>query len=420
MNLRATITLLVVAVIMVVSIFAVNTLTRPLILEERVRRENETYFGIVEEATFIEEVTEEYQPLDLISNIYSMTLDGEPYVYVYQATTKGFSDGLEFLLFAYSDRESIAGIRILNHNETPEYGGKVLDDTTYLSTFFDVLNEQIINLGIDQVAGATMTIQGLEKAVQEVIAFHYNVVINVEIPEPPVIPDVTPPLVEILARNKTFKEGQSAPDYASYLSVSDNEDDSPIVTINSSSVDMNTPGEYQVLVSVIDESGNETTTSFFITVVAEEVEIIIVITPPPDERAELFEELYPSSTQLSEETSQFVLADPITNIYRIEENEIILSTVYEASVEGFVDNIAMLLFVNPTGEVQRLEILSHRESRGYGADLISDSAFIDKFINSTISSPATIDSYGGATITGEAISTSIQAILEFHQETFTE
>lgn len=420
MNTKSTIALLFVAAIMVVGIFAVNMITRPIILEEQVRRENEIYFGIVEEATFIEEVTDEYQPLGLISNIYSMTLEGEPYVYVYEITTKGFSDGLEFLLFVYADRESIAGIRILNHSETPEYGGKVLDDVAYLSTFFEASNDQLLNLGIDQVAGATRTIRGLESAVQEVIAYHYNEVVNVVIPEPPVIPDTTPPVIEILGRNKTFNEGESAPDYASYVVVRDNEDNSPVVTINSSAVDMNTPGEYNVLVSVRDESGNESTTSFVITVVAEEVEIIIVITPPPAERVELFEELYPSATQLSDETSQFAVIDPITNIYRIEENELVISMVYEAVLDGFVDDISMLLFVNALGEVERIEILSHRESRGYGADLIADPTFIDQFIASTASSPATIDSYGGATITGEAISTGIQTILEFHQGTFIE
>lgn len=415
MNTKATIALLGAAAIMVVGIFAVNTLTRPIILEERIRRENEIYFGIVEEATYIEDISTEYQLPDSIGQLLLMSQDDKPYVYVYQTITKGFSEGLEFLLFIYADTQAVAGIRILDHNETPEYGGKVLDDSRYFDHLYDASNELLLTNGIDQVAGATLTIRGLQSAIQEVITYHNDEVVEF------VIPDTTPPVIEILGRNKTFKEGDPVPDFASYVSVNDNEDDSPTVVINSSAVDMNTPGEYTVTVTVTDASGNESTSSYNIIVVAEEEEIIIVITPPPAERVAIFEELYPSATQLSDETSQYALVDPVTNIYRIEENESVRSVVYEASFDGFIlDSIKMLLYINASGEVERLTILDHRESRGYGADLIADPAFIDRFVNASVSNPAPVDSYAGATVTGEAIYNSVQAILEFHQEIFVE
>ena len=415
MNPKATLALLTVAAVMVVGIFAVNMITRPIILDERDRRENEIYFGIVEEATSINEVTADYILPDEITNVFLMNQDDEPYVYVYQTTTAGFSEGLEFLLFVYADSQAVAGIRILEHNETPEYGGKVLDDVSYFDSLFDASNEQLLSNGIDQVAGATLTIRGLQAAIQDVITYHNDEVVEF------VIPDTTAPVVEVLGRNKTFKEGDPVPDYTSYLSVNDDEDDSPSVQIDSSMVDMNTPGEYTVSVTVTDASGNEASTSFVITVVAEEEEIIIEIIAPPAERVSLFEELYPNASLFSDETSQFALTAPVTNIYRIEENETVLAVVYEASFDGFYpDSISMLLFVNALGEVEQLQILDHRESRGYGQDLIADETFISAFVDTTITAQPDVDSYTGATITRDAIVDNVQRILEFHQDTFSE
>lgn len=422
MNTKATIALLGVAAIMVVGIFAVNTLTRPIILEERVRRENEIYFGIVEEATSIEEVTVDYQLPEMTSNLFLMSKDDQPYVYVYQTTTNGFSDGLEFLLFVYADTQAVAGIRILNHNETPEYGGKVLDDESYLLQLEEASNEILLSNGIDQVAGASITIRGLQTAIQQVIEYHNDEVVEF------VIPDTTPPTVEVLGRNKTFKVGDPAPDFQSYITASDDSDVAPLISIDSSTVDMNTPGDYTVNVVVSDASGNQTSIFFVITIVAEEEEIIIVITPPPAERLSVFEARYPTASLFSDVTDQFALSSPVTNIYRVEENGVAIAMVYEATYDGFyADSIVMLTYVTPAGVVEEIQILSNNESPDYGADLIADQSFIDKFINSSLASPVSIDSYAvidsttGATAkkTGEAIVGSVKAILEFHQDTFT-
>jgi Na+-translocating ferredoxin:NAD+ oxidoreductase RnfG subunit len=414
MNTKATIALLAVAAVMVVGIFAVNMITRPIILDERVRRENDIYFGIVEEASSIEEVTADYQLPEMTSNLFLMSKDDQPYVYVYQTTTKGFSDGLEFLLFVYADTQAVAGIRILNHNETPEYGGKVLDDESYLLQLEEASNEILLSNGIDQVAGASITVRGLQTAIQQVIEYHNDEVVEF------VIPDTTPPTVEVLGRNKTFKEGDPAPDFQSYIAASDDNDEAPLISIDSSAVDMSTPGDYTVNVVVSDAAGNQTNTSFVITVVAEEEEIIIVITPPPAERLSVFELRYPNASVFSDVTDQFALSSPVTNIYRVEENGVAIAMVYEATYDAFyADSIVMLTYVTPAGVVEEIQILSNKESRNYGADLIADSSFVELFSNTSISAQPNVDAYTGATITRDAIVDNVRLILEFHQDTFT-
>jgi Na+-translocating ferredoxin:NAD+ oxidoreductase RnfG subunit len=415
MNLRATITLVMAAVVMVAGIFAVNMITRPIITDERVRRENDIYFGVVEEATSIEEVTSDYQLPEMTSNLFLMSKDDQPYVYVYQTTTTGFSEGLEFLLFVYADTQAVAGIRVLNHNETPEYGGKVLDDESYLLQVEEASNELLLSNGIDQVAGATITVRGLQTAIQQVIEYHNDEVVEF------VIPDTIAPTVEVLGRNKTFKEGDPSPDFQSYIVATDDKDDSPFIAIDSSAVDMNKPGDYTVDVVVTDAAGNESRTSFVITVVAEEEEIIIIITPPPAERLSIFEERYPNASLFNDVTDQFALSSPVTNIYRVEENGVAIAMVYEATYDAFyADSIVMLTFITPEGVVEEIQIVSNKETLDYGADLIADSTFIELFNNTTISAQPNVDAYTGATITRDAIVDNVQLILEFHQETFTE
>ena len=421
MNLRATITLVMAAVVMVSGIFAINALTRPIIEQ----RENNKYSEVIPESIRYEV----YQPTttlpSLIQNIDFVDAGSRGDILSYQVTFKGWSDGIEATVFVHADRLEIVALEINSHNETAGIGDRLLENTDFLSQFNGGNGEQVLSLGIDSLAGvsAPVTLAAVEKAIQDVLSFHQQERLGVIIvPEIKVEEDTSPPVVQILARPTTFNEGDIEPDWASYFVVT-NEEDTVDVSIDRGTLDMNTASSvpYVITATFTDASGNVSTVTLQVTILPSEEIIEVVITPPSQERSDLFSTLYSEATLLNETTAQNVLAESMTNMYRIEQSETLLVMAYESLIDGFYnDSIRMIVFVTPGGLVDQIVVISNQETRSYGGNLIADKTFIAAFNQTSLTTAPEVDTYTGATITRDAIVGGVTSVLTYHQETFTE
>ena len=566
MNLRATITLVMAAVVMVAGIFAINALTRPIIDQ----RENNKYVEVIPESVGYEEYQARLDVPMLIRTIDLIDAGSRGDILAYQTNFKGWSDGIEAIVFVYADRLEIAALEITSHNETTGIGDRLLENTDFLNQFTDRSGEQFLSLGIDSLAGvsAPVTLSAVETAIQNVLSFHEQERLGVEVePVSPFAPfdryvplitavadrsgqynaelddsevieatqlvengvvkavsytlsftgynrsqnielqfifdhlssqllgveivsheetpgygkdllesdaviaqlvsesekeieaiqvdanagvtmttnglrnayldivayhreaylgiveeDTTPPVIQILARPTTFNEGDMEPDWASYFVVT-NEEDAVDVTVDRGTLDMNTASAtpYVITATFRDASGNVSTATLQITILPSEEVIEIVITPPSQERSDLFSTLYSEATLFNETTAQNVLAESMTNMYRIEQNETLLVMAYELLIDGFYsDSIRMIVFVTPDRLVDQIFVISNQETRSYGGNLIADETFIAAFNQTSLTTAPEVDTYTGATVTRDAIVDGVTSVLTYHQETFTE
>lgn len=99
--------------------------------------------------------------------IYKASFDGQPYALVYQTQTKQGYNGTIKLIVAVDNKNSVQGVRVLGHQETPGLGDKI--EASKSNWIFD-FNEQLITENnqdrwqvkkdggvFDQFTGATIT-----------------------------------------------------------------------------------------------------------------------------------------------------------------------------------------------------------------------------------------------------------------------
>src|SRR6056300_519255 len=103
MNLRATITLVMAAVVMVAGIFAINALTRPIIEQ----RENNKYVEVIPESVGYVVYQARLDVPMLIRTIDLIDAGSRGDILAYQTSFKGWSDGIEAIVFVYADRLEI-------------------------------------------------------------------------------------------------------------------------------------------------------------------------------------------------------------------------------------------------------------------------------------------------------------------------
>lgn len=402
---------------MVAGIFVVNAYTAPLIQEARIQRENALYFDIVPEANGFGPFTPLATPPTMVRSMVSMTQNGDDYVLVYDTTFKGWNDGIQVLFFVYANRLEVAGIRIVAHEETVGIGDRLLENRTFLSQFQNLTGERLFAQGLDQIAGtsAPITQDAIEDALVEVLRYHQEFILGeVEV-------DTTPPIIRILALPTTFNAGSEEPDWRRYFEVTNK--DEVTVTIDRGNLNMNVASDtpYIIMATFTDPVGNTAQARLNITIVAEEEVIEIINVEPSAERSQLFNQLFPNNSQLTDLTDVVALQEPVTNVYRILEGESPVAFVYEASVVGFYRNtpIQLLLFVAPNGTILRLEILASNASEGYG-QLLNNAAYLEGFVglNATNASidDFVFDSVADATRTRDGLQSGVVAILEYHSQ----
>lgn len=414
MNTKGTIFLILSALVMVVGIFVVNAYTAPLIEEARIQRENALYFDIVPEANGFGPFTPLSTPPSSVRSMVTMTQGGEDYALVYETSFRGWNEGIQVLFFVYADRLEVAGIRILAHSETADYGGRLLENPSFTSQFAGLTGERLFNDGLDQMAGATRTLLAVEDALTEVLRYHQESILGI------VEVDTTPPIIRVLALPTTFNAGSTEPDWRNYFEVTNK--DEVTVTIDRGNLNMNVASDtpYVITATFTDPVGNSAQARINITIVAEEEEIIEVNVEPSPERVELFRRLYPTNELLTDLTETVRLSGPVTNVYRIRlDNQTEIFT-YEATFTGWNPGIQILVFVRPTGQIDSVVVLNHSETQNasrYGSLLLGNEQYIQGFQNRTLSEIPSyeFDSVAQSTETRNAMRNNIVSILEFHE-----
>jgi Na+-translocating ferredoxin:NAD+ oxidoreductase RnfG subunit len=414
MKSKGSIFLVLAALAMVAGIFAVNAYTAPMIEEARIQRENALYFDIVPEANGFGPYTPLSAPPSMVRSMVTMTQGGEDYALVYEASFKGWNDGIQVLFFLYANRSEVAGIRILSHNETIGIGDRLLENPSFLSQFQNLSGDALLNQGLDEVSGASapITQDAIENALIEILAYHEEFILG--------IVDTTPPIIRILALPTAFNAGSTEPDWRTYFEVTNK--DQVTVTIDRGNLNMNVASElpYVITATFTDPLGNSAQARLNITIVSEEEVIEIINIEPSAERIELFDQLYPTNELLTDLTETLRLSEPITNVYRIvlaDESEIL---AYEATFTGWNPGIQILLFVRPTGQIDSLVVLGHSETQNasrYGALLLDNDVYIQGFQNRDVSEVSSyeFDSVAQSTATRSGMRDNILKILDFHQ-----
>lgn len=412
MKTKGSLFLILSAIFMVVGIFVVNAFTAPLIEEAKLQRENSLYFDVVPTANGFESYLPLSTPPESVRSMISMTQDAADYVLVYEAKIKGWNDGIEFLLFVYADRPEIAGIRILSHNETVGIGDRLLENASFLNQFINLSGPQLVAQGLDQIAGtsAPVTNAAIEEAVLEILSYHQEFILG-EV-------DTTPPIIRILALPTTFNAGSVEPNWEDYFVVTNKEEVTVSIDRGTLNMDIVSTSPYEVTATFIDADGNQAQASVFITIVAAEEVVEIVNVEPSEERSDLFNELYPANTKLSDVTGVTSLIEPILNVYQILQNDTLLSSVYEATAVGFYGKnspIQFLLFVQPSGAIDQLVILGSNANEGYG-QLLVNLDYLQGFsgLNSAEVEEYQFDSVAKTTETRTGMNEAILLVLEFH------
>lgn len=413
MKTRGSLFLVLSAIFMVIGIFVVNAYTAPLIEEAKLQRENSLYFDVVPDANGFESYLPLSTPPESVRSMVSMTQESEEFVLVYEASVKGWNEGIDFLLFVYADRFELAGIRILTHNETVGIGDRLLENASFLNQFVSLNGSQLISQGLDQIAGtsAPVTNAAIEEAVIEILNYHQEFILG-EV-------DSTPPIIRILSLPTTFNAGSVEPNWEEYFVVTNKED--VTVTIDRGSLDMDVASStpFKIIATFIDPDGNQAQASILVTIVAAEEVVEIVNVEPSDERSALFNKLFPTNTRLTDVTGVTTLTEPVSNVFQIIQDDSLLSTVYEATAVGFYGKnspIQFLLFVQPSGAIDQLVILSSNANEGYG-QLLVNLDYLQGFsgLNSTEVEEYQFDSVAKTTETRTGMNDAILLVLEFHR-----
>lgn len=174
-------TLGIVGIICGGSLGLVYGLTKPKIDARNNAAAIELLSGVVENVTNAEEVLKNYDEKKAknvgIKNMYEVSTDGSVSSYGYLVETKGYAEGLNFLVVLDKDKvdSKIIAFQIVSHSETTggKWGALLLDSPEFAAQFKDLPFAEV-NSGVDFVAGSTaaITLGAVKTGVENVIKFH--------------------------------------------------------------------------------------------------------------------------------------------------------------------------------------------------------------------------------------------------------
>lgn len=187
--------LLIVTVIAAGLLGAVNIATKDTIAQVEADAENKSKREVLPDASeFGEEISNDNKNYGDIKS-YSEGKDAEGKVvgYAFNVSTKGFSTGLK-LMIGIDTNGVISGVDVLSHNETPGLGAnageKWKDLPKWVSQFAGKSGEISVTKSdsagdneVIAITGATITSNGITKAVNSTIDFYNNVIANKEAAE---------------------------------------------------------------------------------------------------------------------------------------------------------------------------------------------------------------------------------------------
>ena len=173
-----------------------------------------------------------------------------------------------------------------------ESGATAPDWKTYITALDDIDGNITITDAMVDTTNVDMDTVGtfdIVFTVEDVAGNSSTTTITITIIEAVVI-DVTDPIItEVAALATEFEYGSTAPDWKTYVTASDNADGSITITdamVDTSNVDMDTVGTFDIVFTVEDVAGNSATTTITITIVDTAAPVLTLVGALPVEFAE--------------------------------------------------------------------------------------------------------------------------------------
>ena len=258
------------------------------------------------------DVTSNYPDNNYVYEVLKSSTGG----YVITGIFDGF--GSDSLYMIGIDGNTVVGYGTVSTNETVGIGADLVLHPDFAAQFVGVDINVLSNNGAEMVAGSTasITLNGFNKSIEEVINF-YNTEINGVL-------DTEAPVITINeAKVTTFSIDATAPSWASYATASDNQTVSSLTNDAAVVVDLGAEGTYDVTFTATDNSGNVTTKVVTITVQAGEVAFEIV--PVPETVLPVLESMDTESVAFSDEA---LFLDPIEGAYTGRDADMNVTSVF--------------------------------------------------------------------------------------------
>ena len=100
----------------------------------------------------------------------------------------------------------------------------------------------------------------------------------------------------------------------------------------------------------------------------------------------------------------------ITAVYKAESGFVV-----ETTVQGYVDEIVLLVGVRNDGSISGLTVLEAGETDGLGQRILTEEAFLRQYLNTSGSAAVgeNIDAISGATVTSKAVTRAVNSAAAF-------
>jgi electron transport complex protein RnfG len=160
--------LTLIACVSIITLALTDDATRDIIRENKLKEIREMLGEQFPEMTSYEYDGDVYTVNKIIS-IDNDTLN-ETIGYAFEAKGAGYGGTIEILVTLFSDLETLNGISIINHMETPGLGA-LIEDEEFIEQFTGIAIEDLElrkkGGGIDAITGATISSTAVVKAIRE-------------------------------------------------------------------------------------------------------------------------------------------------------------------------------------------------------------------------------------------------------------
>lgn len=170
-------------------------------IEARAKEEKAAALKVVLDA-------EEFNPIDAtftdnVKDGYEALKGGKTAGYVFTVMTKGYGGDIEMLVGLNKDN-TVSGIEILKHSETPGLGEKAKSDPSFAAQFKGLSTEAPLAVGsnVDAIGGATITSSAVTTGVNTSIDFYKTQVLGEAAPKDEPLDENSSKLKEILEAEK--------------------------------------------------------------------------------------------------------------------------------------------------------------------------------------------------------------------------
>lgn len=128
------------------------------------------------------------------------------------------------------------------------------------------------------------------------------------------------------------------------------------------------------------------------------------------EREEMMLTLLPGSTSFAAEEFEASENTAIKSVYKADNGFVIESTAY-----GYNGDITVMVGVSNEGTVTGLVVRDLKETRGLGADALTDTAFLSQFLGTSGEAAVgtDIDALSGATVSSKAVTKAVNSAVAY-------